>query len=93
LTLADNCWVETVQTENDSVPRMVIVFRIPGMLPLPSNVVTPSNEPKADEQDASAKRGRGKSKGKPAMSGDEAIERESKPKVARPRVKAASTRS
>ncbi|WP_454826647.1 hypothetical protein [Paraburkholderia xenovorans] len=41
LTLDDNCWVETVQTVADSVPRMVVVFRIPGLRPVPSRIVTP----------------------------------------------------
>ncbi|WP_234775314.1 hypothetical protein [Paraburkholderia tropica] len=41
LTLADNCWVESVRTSQDSEPRKVVVFRIPAMLPVPSDVVTP----------------------------------------------------
>ncbi|WP_175830847.1 hypothetical protein [Burkholderia cenocepacia] len=44
LALEDNCWVESVQTAQDSSPRMVVVFRIPGMRPVPSDVVTPSSD-------------------------------------------------
>jgi hypothetical protein len=46
LGLADNCWVESVQGPGDSQPRMIVVFRIPGMRPVPSSIVTPRSEPK-----------------------------------------------
>ncbi|PZR31472.1 hypothetical protein [Caulobacter segnis] len=41
LTLEDNCWVEAVQTSQDSAPRMVCVWRIPGGRQAPSKVATP----------------------------------------------------
>lgn len=44
LTLADNCWVESVKGQGDSEPRMILVCRIPGMRPVPSDIVTPSSE-------------------------------------------------
>ncbi|HJW56941.1 MAG TPA: hypothetical protein VJ577_16870 [Burkholderiaceae bacterium] len=43
LTLEDNCWVETVQTDRDSVARKVLVFRIPGCRKPPSSVKTPKD--------------------------------------------------
>lgn len=46
LNLADNCWVESVQGPGDSEPRLIVVFRIPGMRPVPSAIVTPSLAPK-----------------------------------------------
>ena len=46
LTLADNCWVEAVKGLGDSEPRLIVVFRIPGMRPVPSDVVTPSSQHK-----------------------------------------------
>lgn len=42
LTLEDNCWVETIQTASDNVPRKVLVFRIPGCRKTPSSVKTPA---------------------------------------------------
>ncbi|EDT42475.1 hypothetical protein [Burkholderia ambifaria] len=57
LTLADNCWVESVQTKDDSAPRKVVVFRIPGMLPVPSDVVTPPSNSTQEAEDALSKRG------------------------------------
>ncbi|KVC91081.1 hypothetical protein WI77_15080 [Burkholderia ubonensis] len=55
LSLQDNCWVESVQTAQDSSPRMVVVFRIPGMRPVPSDVVTPSSNTRAKRGDAKSK--------------------------------------
>jgi hypothetical protein len=46
LGLADNCWVESVQGPGDSQARMIVVFRIPGMRPVPSSIVTPNLERK-----------------------------------------------
>ena len=42
VTLEDNCWVESVAGEGDSVPRAILVFRIPGMRTLPSAMRTPA---------------------------------------------------
>lgn len=50
LRLADNCWVESVQGPGDSQPRMIVVFRIPGMRPVPSSIVTPRSEPKVQSR-------------------------------------------
>ena len=41
LTLADNCWVESVQAMGDSAARMVCVWRIPGARQPPSKTKTP----------------------------------------------------
>lgn len=41
LTLEDNCWVEQVQAPNDTVPRTVCVWRIPGARRTPSAITTP----------------------------------------------------
>ncbi|WP_031364644.1 hypothetical protein [Caballeronia sordidicola] len=46
LTLADNCWVESVKGPGDSEPRIIVVWRIPGMRPVPSAITTPSANPK-----------------------------------------------
>ncbi|WP_413657877.1 hypothetical protein [Paraburkholderia phenoliruptrix] len=46
LRLADNCWVESVQGPRDSQPRMIVVFRIPGMRPVPSSILTPGSKRK-----------------------------------------------
>jgi hypothetical protein len=40
-TLEDNCWVETIQAVGDSVPRKVVVFRVPGCRKLPWSIKTP----------------------------------------------------
>lgn len=41
LTLDANCWVETMRTVTEPTPRMVVVFRVPGLRPVPSRIVTP----------------------------------------------------
>jgi hypothetical protein len=41
LTLDDNCWVETVKGPGDSEPRLIVVFRILGLRPVPSSIKTP----------------------------------------------------
>lgn len=46
LTLADNCWVESVKGPGDTEPRIIAVWRIPGMRPVPSDIRTPLSEPK-----------------------------------------------
>ncbi|RDU98944.1 hypothetical protein [Trinickia dinghuensis] len=56
LTLLDNCWVESVQTAEDSSPRMVVVFRIPGGRPVPSDVVTPPSNTRAKRGDSKPKK-------------------------------------
>jgi hypothetical protein len=50
LGLEDNCWVEKVQTAADSVPRIVVVFRIPGRRPVPSSIETPAQPRNRDAQ-------------------------------------------
>lgn len=86
LTLQDNCWVESVQTPEDSGPRMVVVFRIPGMRPVPSSVVTPSSG-------ARAKRGGRNSTAKAAKAQAQTTQAAPKRKAARTRAKAPSTAS
>lgn len=41
LALEDNCWVETVESLDDSVFRSVVVLRIPGARKTPSKIATP----------------------------------------------------
>jgi hypothetical protein len=40
LTLQDNCWIEAVAGSGDSQPRLVVVWRIPGMRRAPSDTRT-----------------------------------------------------
>jgi hypothetical protein len=42
LALDDNCWVESVGSEDDTIRRLVVVFRVPGMRVLPSATRTPN---------------------------------------------------
>lgn len=42
LTIEDNCWVEWVQGPDESQPRAIVVFRIPGMRVPPSDMRTPA---------------------------------------------------
>jgi hypothetical protein len=42
LTIEDNVWVERVQSSDDSQPRLITVWRIPGMRTTPSSVKTPN---------------------------------------------------
>ncbi|OYD77452.1 UNVERIFIED_ORG: hypothetical protein BDU10_2557 [Burkholderia sp. CF145] len=47
LTLDDNCWVEAVKGPGDSEPRLIVVFRIPGIRPVPSSIRTPAVQTEA----------------------------------------------
>ena len=42
LTLEDNCWVEDVTSQEDTISRKILVFRVPGMRSIPSATITPS---------------------------------------------------